>query len=106
MTIEVALLVSVVSVSFAIYFGLQNNKRADTKDIEERVKENTRINMKLDETINIGKETKNEISLMREETRSLNDRVTKGEESIKQAHRRIDEIIERFNLVYGGGHHE
>ena len=106
MTIEIALLASVVSVSFAIYFGLKSNKRADTKDIEERVKENTRINMKLDETITIGKDTKNEISLMREETRSLNDRVTKGEESIKQAHRRIDELVVRFNHFDGGGHHE
>ena len=61
MTIEVALLVSVVSVSFAIFFGLKSNKRADIKDIEERVKENTRINMKLDESINIGKDTKNAV---------------------------------------------
>lgn len=106
MTIEVALLVSVVSVSFAIFFGLKSNKRADIKDIEERVKENTRINMKLDESINIGKDTKNEISLMREETRSLNDRVTKGEESIKQAHHRIDELVDRINYLGGGVHHE
>ena len=49
MNIEVALLISVISVCFSVYFGLKNNKRTDTKDIEERVKDNTRINVKLDD---------------------------------------------------------
>ena len=35
MTIEVALLISFVSVAFSVYFGLKNSKRTDTKDIEE-----------------------------------------------------------------------
>ena len=47
MNIEIALLISVISVCFSVYFGLKNNKRTDTKDIEERVKANTRINVKL-----------------------------------------------------------
>ena len=51
MTVELALIVSIVSVAFSIFFGLKNNKRTDTKDIEERVKENTRINLKLDDII-------------------------------------------------------
>ena len=46
MTIEIALLISIVSVAFSIFFGIKNSRRADTKDIEERVKENTRINVK------------------------------------------------------------
>ena len=49
MNIEIALLISVISVCFSVYFGLKNNKRTDTKDIEERVKDNTRINVKLDD---------------------------------------------------------
>ena len=43
MTIEIALLISIVSVAFSIFFGIKNSKRTDTKDIEERVKENTKI---------------------------------------------------------------
>ena len=39
MSIEIALLISIVSVCFSVFFGLKNNKRSDTKDIEERVKE-------------------------------------------------------------------
>lgn len=97
MTIEIALLISIVSVCFSVYFGLKNNKRTDTKDIEERVKENTRINTKLD---NIGQDTreiKSEISSMREDIKSHNDKIIKLEESAKQAHHRIDEIISRLN---------
>ena len=48
MSIEIALLISIVSVCFSVFFGLKNTKRSDTKDIEERVKDNKRINMKLD----------------------------------------------------------
>ena len=50
MTIEVstAIIISVLSLGFSVFMGLKSNKRTDTKDIEDRVKENTRINMKLD----------------------------------------------------------
>lgn len=50
MTIEVstAIIISVLSLGFSVFMGLKSNKRTDAKDIEERVKENTRINMKLD----------------------------------------------------------
>lgn len=103
MSVEVALLISIISVAFSIYFGLKNNKRTDSKDIEERVKENTRINMKLDETINISKETRNEISKIREDINRHDSRLVKVEESAKQAHHRLDTIEARLN---GGVEHE
>lgn len=103
MTIEIALLISVVSVAFSIFFGLKNSKRTDTKDIEERVKENTRINIKLD---NIGQTTqdiKAEVSSMRDDIKSHNERLIKLEESCKSAHHRLDGLESRFN---GGNHNE
>lgn len=103
MTIEIALLISVVSVAFSIFFGLKNSKRTDTKDIEERVKENTRINIKLD---NIGQTTqdiKAEVSSMRDDIKSHNERLIKLEESCKSAHHRLDGLENRFN---GGNHNE
>ena len=89
MNIEIALLISVISVCFSVYFGLKNNKRTDTKDIEERVKDNTRINVKLDDIGQDTKEIKSEISSMREDI--------KIEESCKQAHRRLNGLEERLN---------
>lgn len=103
MTIEVALLISIVSVAFSIFFGVKNNRRTDTKDIEERVKENTRINVKLDNIGQTTQEIKTEVSSMREDIKSHNDRLIKLEESCKQAHHRIDGLEHRIN---GGSHNE
>lgn len=63
MTIEIstAIIISVVSVAFSIFFGLKNNKRSDTKDIEERVRQNTQINMKLDNISSLSEDIKSEI---------------------------------------------
>ena len=99
MTIEVstAIIISVLSLGFSVFMGLKNNKRTDAKDIEERVKENTRINMKLDAISNNTTEIKNEISEMRKEINSHDSRIVKVEESVKSFHHRLDGIEERLN---------
>lgn len=102
MTVEVALVISVVSVAFSIFFGLKNSKRSDTKDIEERVKGDTRINMKLDNIAIVTQDIKSDIALVKEETNSLNSRVIKVEESVKQAHHRINDFADRLNMKDGG----
>lgn len=97
MQIEVAFLISLASVAFSVFFGLKNSKRTDTKDIEERVKENTRINMKLDAISSNTTEIKNEVSEMRKEINSHDTRIIKVEESVKSAHYRLNTIEERLN---------
>ena len=97
MTIEIALLISVLSVAFSIYFGLRNSKRNESKDIEERVADSTRINVKLDNINSTTVDVKNEISSMRDEMKSYNERLIKVEESTKQAHHRLDGIEDRMN---------
>ena len=98
MTIELstAIIISVLSLGFSVYMGLKNNKRTDTKDVEERVKENTRINMKLDAISNNTTDIKNEVSEMRKEINSHDNRIIKVEESVKSAHHRIDGIENRL----------
>lgn len=98
MTVEISLAISIASVAFAIFFGLKNHRRADTKEIEERVRENTTINFKLDD---IGKDVK----AIKEEVQDLKRVVqTHGEEivmlkaSYKSEHKRIDEIADRLNI--------
>lgn len=99
MTIEVstAIIISVLSLAFSVFMGLKSNKRTDTKDIEERVKENTRINMKLDAISSNTTDIKNEVSEMRKEINSHDNRIVKVEESVKSAHHRIDGLEERMN---------
>ena len=100
----VAIIISIISVAFSVFFGffslwfgLKNSKHTDTKDIEERVKENTRINMKLDAISSNTTEIKNEVSEMRKEINSHDTRIIKVEESVKSAHYRLNTIEERLN---------
>ena len=95
--LSTAIIISVLSLGFSVYMGLKNNKRTDTKDVEERVKENTRINMKLDAISNNTTDIKNEVSEMRKEINSHDNRIIKVEESVKSAHHRIDGIENRLN---------
>ena len=94
MQVEIAYLISIVSLAFSVFFGLKSSKHTDTKDIEERVKDNTRINMKLDAIAGTTQEIKSEISTMREEINKHNDKM---EQSLKSAHHRLDTLEERMN---------
>ena len=93
MTIELstAIIISVLSLGFSVYIGLKNSKRTDTKDIEERVKENTRINMKLDTILDTINEMKSERSEMKKELAEHEQKLTKVEASM---HLRIIDLME------------
>ena len=93
MTIEVTLLISAVSVAFAIFFGLKSNRRSDVKDIEERAANNAKVNMKLD-TISVAvNDIKYDITATRNEVKDLRERVVSVEQSTKSAHHRLDDFF-------------
>ncbi len=95
MSIELTILISVVSVVFAIYTGTSNMKRSNTVDIKKDAAEMATINVKLD-TIGRGvDDIKLEQKTVSKDIKDLSDRVLKVEESTKSAHHRIAEIIER-----------
>ena len=100
----IAIIISIISVVFSVFFGFfsltfnaKNDKRSDRTELEERVKENTRINMKLDAISSNTTEIKNEVTEMRRELNSHDNRIVKVEESVKSAHHRIDGIETRLN---------
>lgn len=104
MTVELALVISIVSVAFSVFFGLKNNKRSDTKEIEERVKENTRINMKLDNISSSTQDIKEQISSLVRDVQKHGDRLVKVEEGVKRndealkrLHDRVDNVEDRMN---------
>lgn len=97
MSVELTLLISVISVCFSIGFGLKNSKRTDSKDIEERVKENTRINIKLDNIIQDTRDIKTEVAEMRKSISSHDSKIASLEASCKSAHHRIDELTHRMD---------
>jgi peptidoglycan hydrolase CwlO-like protein len=95
MSIELTILISVVSVAFAVYAGINNMKRNSTADIKKDAVEMATINVKLD-TIGRGvDDIKLEQKTINKDIKDLSNRVLKVEESAKSAHHRIDDIIER-----------
>jgi peptidoglycan hydrolase CwlO-like protein len=102
-SMPIAVIISIISVAFSVFFGFfslsfnfKNDKKANSSEFEERVRENTRINLKLDEISSNTTEIKKEVTEMRRELNSHDSRIVKVEESTKQAHHRIDELVKRF----------
>lgn len=93
MTIEITVMISAVSVAFAIYFGLKSNHRSDVKEIEDRAANNAKVNMKLDNISQMVNDIKYDISTTKKEVRELSDRVVKVEQSTKSAHHRLDDFL-------------
>lgn len=92
MPIELTLLISLLSVSFAIFSGIINLKRNQTKDDKLEATQLTSVIVKLE---NIGTgvtEIKSEIKSVKEDTKKNSERLTRVEESAKQAHKRLDTI--------------
>lgn len=98
MTIEVALLLSVVSVGFSIFFGLKNSRKSDEKEISERIARDTRTDMKLDEISSNVREVKETVKNIQNDIKDHEGRIVKLEASYKAAHKRLDEIFGMVEL--------
>lgn len=90
MSIEIALVISIVSVSFSIFFGLKNSKKSDAKDIEDRVARDTKTDMKLDEISKDVKEVKETVRTIQNDVKDHEGRIAKLEASYTRLHERVD----------------
>jgi peptidoglycan hydrolase CwlO-like protein len=106
MTIEVALLLSVISVSFSIFFGIKNSKKSDEKDIAEKIARDTRTDMKLDEISKDVKEVKETVRNIQNDVKDHEGRITKLEASLKAVHKRLDVIFELVGMKKDVGNDE
>lgn len=98
MTIEVALLISLVSVAFSVFFGLKSNRRTDEKDIADRIARDTRTDMKLDEISADVKEVKETVKNIQNDVKDHEGRIVKLEASYKAEHKRLDEVFRMANI--------
>lgn len=90
MTIEVALLISGVSLAFGLFSGISNLKRNQRSDDKNEASQLTTVIVKLE---NIGTgiaEIKNEMGNVKNDVKESRERIIKVEESAKQAHKRLD----------------
>lgn len=92
MSVEVALLISIVSVAFSIFFGLKNNKRSDNKDIAKDAEEKAETKIMLRQISGDVSEMKNSFTVMRDDVRQLTERMVIVEQSVKSAHKRVDDL--------------
>lgn len=108
MTIEisVAIVISFISLSFSVYMGLKGNKRTDTKDIEERTKERTELNVQLRYITQNTQDIKEQINSLMRDVQKHGDRITQMEGNIKHTadyleklHTRITSLEERVTKV-------
>lgn len=98
MTIEVALLISIVSVAFSIYFGLKNSKRSDKDEMVEKIARDTKTDMKLDEISSDVKEVKETVKNIQNDVKDHEGRIVKLEASYKAEHKRLDEVFRMASI--------
>jgi len=98
MSIESALviIISLFSLIFAIYSGGAALKRNYKKDVSRETSELAMVIVKL-EDISAGiSEIKSDLGTVKSDVKELTERLIIAEESVKLAHRRIDELCERI----------
>lgn len=94
MEIEIALLISGLTMAFGIYSGMSSIKRHARKDSRKESAEMTMVIVKL-EGISAGiAEIKTDLNGVKGDIKELRERLIVAEQSVKLAHTRIDEIHE------------
>ncbi len=95
MSIEITILASVLSLCFAIYFGMRSQRRGDKADAEKETANMTTVVVKL-ENISTGiTEIKSELRNVKDDVKENRERLIKVEASAKQAHKRLDTLDRR-----------
>ena len=93
MTIEIALLISIVSVVFGVYSGLKNLSRNSRKDTMDETSHMTTVTVKLENIADGIHEIKSDMRNVKEEVREFRDRLIIAEQSTKSAHKRLDDLM-------------
>lgn len=94
MTIEITatILISVISLSFAIYSGLKSLRRTEKNDAAQDAANEASVMVKLDNIQTSMIEMKTELKGYREEVMCLTEKVIRNEESLKSLHKRVDRM--------------
>lgn len=64
---QITVLVAIAGLIFTVFFNNKNSGRASAKDIEERVKRDTRVDIKLDDVLSTVKDIKYDIGSVRKD---------------------------------------
>lgn len=99
MTIEVALIISIISVFFAIFFGALNLRRNQKADDRREQSDMTTVIVKLENIQTDTSEIKNDIKSLKSDVRHNSEDIIRMDESLKSAWKRINEIAQKGGKV-------
>jgi septal ring factor EnvC (AmiA/AmiB activator) len=92
MTTIITVVIAALSLSLSTYVAIRNNRKADDKDIADKVARDTRIDLKLEEISNYVKEMRDDYSDTKRQFTEMNRQLVIVEQSVKSAHHRIDRM--------------
>lgn len=92
MVVEIAIVISALSLIFNIYMGISSMKRGHKQEVKEDSSQIASVLVQLKNISDGIAEIKNDINSIKNDVREDHDRIIRLEESSKQAHKRIDEI--------------
>jgi len=88
----VALIISILSVFFAIFFGALNMRRNQKADDRREQSDMTTVIVKLESISADTIEIKNDIKSLKEDVRNNRDNIIRIDESLKSAWKQINEL--------------
>lgn len=103
---EVTIAISVLSVAFAIFFGLSTRNRNTKKDTQEEAREDATVITKLENIQNTMIEVKTEMKSYRDEVKEVREDNIRTSEILKQLHKRVDTVETRIAELQMQVHHE
>lgn len=98
MNIEIMILLTIVSVVFAVYQGVISLSREKSKDDKDDTVEITAMRIILEHIREDVKETKEDVKKLNTDTGEIISRLSKVEASTKRAHERLDNLISNNNV--------
>lgn len=96
----VPILISAMSLAFAIWTGTKTQKRTDSSEIREDAAKDQAVLIKLESIQEGMTEMKVEIRNYREEMQQTREQQIRNEESLKQLHKRVDKV-EQLVEIHG-----
>lgn len=82
----------------SFWLAVKNSKKGDAKDIEVNAESRAEIKVKLDLVLKGMDDMREELKSNRTTMAELSEQITRVEESAKQAHKRIDELMHGKNI--------
>ena len=101
MTIEVALVISLLGLAVSLYFNMANSGRAERAENKQDASAITTVIVKLENIADDIREIKKERGVMQEEQKKIVERVAIVEQSSKNGHKRLDEFNDRLHEFEG-----